>query len=114
MIISSRTPEGQPADCPVCRKPLVIEPSLFFGDATCPHCGSLLWMLRLPGERIVFEQHSSRTVRDRVLDVLAEQLGVDRDQLDHERTLVDAVTAGGDSLDMIELVMELEAEFDVG
>jgi hypothetical protein len=41
-MISSRTPEGDPHKCPVCRKALLIEPSLLFGDAPCPHCGNLL------------------------------------------------------------------------
>jgi mannitol/fructose-specific phosphotransferase system IIA component (Ntr-type) len=40
---SSRTPEGQPHQCPVCGKHLVIEPSQPVGDAPCPYCGCLLW-----------------------------------------------------------------------
>jgi DNA-directed RNA polymerase subunit RPC12/RpoP len=42
MVISSRTPEGQPNCCPVCGKAVVMEPSQPFGDAPCPHCGCLL------------------------------------------------------------------------
>ncbi|QDV36037.1 hypothetical protein ElP_39470 [Tautonia plasticadhaerens] len=42
MVISSRTPEGQPNNCPVCGKAIVMEPSQPFGDAPCPHCGCLL------------------------------------------------------------------------
>lgn len=41
--ISSNTPEGQPSECPVCRKKVWIAPSQATRDATCPHCGSLLW-----------------------------------------------------------------------
>jgi hypothetical protein len=107
VIISSRTPEGLPADCPICGSHVVIEPSIFFGDATCPHCGTLLWLLRVPGEQIVFDHRSSRTVRDRLISLLAEQLGVSRDQIDEKATLTGI---GGDSLDMVELVMELEEE----
>ena len=40
---STRTPEGEPNRCPVCGKPLQIEPSRPPGDAPCPHCGYLLW-----------------------------------------------------------------------
>jgi signal recognition particle GTPase len=40
---STRTPEGETNRCPVCGKPLQIEPSRPPGDAPCPHCGSLLW-----------------------------------------------------------------------
>ena len=43
MVISSRTPEGQPNHCPVCGSHLRIEPSDPAGDAPCPRCGHLLW-----------------------------------------------------------------------
>ena len=39
---STRTPEGEPNRCPICGKAVVIEPSST-RDATCPHCGALLW-----------------------------------------------------------------------
>jgi mannitol/fructose-specific phosphotransferase system IIA component (Ntr-type) len=44
MNISSRTPEGLPGRCPICGKDVVVDPSIPPGDATCPHCGSLLWI----------------------------------------------------------------------
>src|SRR5262249_18259575 len=40
---SSRTPEGQPNRCPVCRRRLRLSPSWPSADAPCPHCGSLVW-----------------------------------------------------------------------
>jgi anti-sigma B factor antagonist len=43
MVISSRTPEGQPNRCPVCGSASKIEPSDPAGDAPCPACGHLLW-----------------------------------------------------------------------
>jgi anti-anti-sigma factor len=43
MVISSRTPEGQPNRCPVCGDFLKMEPSNPAGDAPCPRCGHLLW-----------------------------------------------------------------------
>ncbi len=42
-VISSRTPEGEPARCPICGVLDAIEPSLLGGDAPCPSCGHLLW-----------------------------------------------------------------------
>jgi acyl carrier protein len=45
MTISSRTPEGQPFRCPVCREDTDLEPSPA-GDACCPSCGELLWWFR--------------------------------------------------------------------
>ena len=43
MTISSRTPEGQPKRCPVCRRRLRLSPSWPSADAPCPYCGSLVW-----------------------------------------------------------------------
>jgi excisionase family DNA binding protein len=43
MTISSRTPEGAPNRCPVCRERIRIEPSSETHDAPCPCCGHLLW-----------------------------------------------------------------------
>ena len=43
MVISSRTPEGEPNRCPVCGHHVNLEPSRPPGDAPGPVCGSLLW-----------------------------------------------------------------------
>jgi len=49
MFISTRTPEGLPFRCPVCGAEGRISPSLPGLDATCPACGSLMWMGTYPG-----------------------------------------------------------------
>jgi len=51
------------------------------------------------------------SVQDRVTDIVAEQLGVDRDKVSTETSFVNDL--GADSLDTVELVMELEEEFDI-
>ena len=48
---------------------------------------------------------------DRVIEIVAEQLGVDKEKITHETHFVNDL--GADSLDTVELVMELEEEFDV-
>ena len=50
-------------------------------------------------------------VAERVIDIVAEQLGVDKEKVAHETSFVNDL--GADSLDTVELVMELEEEFDV-
>src|SRR5262249_23325486 len=45
MTISSRTPEGLPNRCPVCGADVCVEPSNPAGDAPCPECGQLLWLV---------------------------------------------------------------------
>lgn len=44
MTISSRTTEGDPGRCPVCGEAERLEASAPSRDATCPACGSLLWI----------------------------------------------------------------------
>ena len=51
------------------------------------------------------------SVEERVIDIVAEQLGVSKDQITRNKTFVNDF--GADSLDTVELVMELEEEFDI-
>jgi acyl carrier protein len=45
------------------------------------------------------------------MDIVAEQLGVAREQVTRESSIIHDL--GADSLDQVELVMELEEEFDI-
>ena len=51
------------------------------------------------------------SVEERVVDIVAEQLGVDKDKVTKDTSFVNDL--GADSLDTVELVMELEEEFDI-
>jgi acyl carrier protein len=51
------------------------------------------------------------SVQERVIDIVAEQLGVDKEKITPETSFVNDL--GADSLDTVELVMELEEEFDI-
>lgn len=51
------------------------------------------------------------SVKERVFDVIEEQMGVDRSQLSLEASFEEDL--GADSLDLAELVMGFEEEFDV-
>ena len=51
------------------------------------------------------------SVEQRVIDIVAEQLGVEKDKIKPESNFVNDL--GADSLDTVELVMELEEEFDI-
>ena len=51
------------------------------------------------------------SVAERVIDIVAEQLGVDKEKITPETSFVNDL--GADSLDTVELVMELEEEFDI-
>ncbi|MCA9248107.1 MAG: acyl carrier protein [Planctomycetales bacterium] len=51
------------------------------------------------------------SIEERVVDIVAEQLGVDKEKITTETSFVNDL--GADSLDTVELVMELEEEFDI-
>src|SRR4051812_15840255 len=91
-MISSRTPEGFGSRCLLCGAKTNIDYSLA-GDATCPSCGCLLGRSAADFEAL--------------RKAFAEVLGVDPEKIAPETSL----SLAGDSLDMVELVMELEEEF---
>jgi len=51
------------------------------------------------------------TIQERIKQIVAEQLGVDDEQVTTEASFMDDL--GADSLDTVELVMALEEEFDI-
>ncbi len=50
-------------------------------------------------------------VQERVIDIVAEQLGVEKEKVTPDTSFVNDL--GADSLDTVELVMELEEEFGI-
>ena len=50
-------------------------------------------------------------VLDKVIDIVVEELAVDRDEVTENSSFIDDL--GADSLDVVELVMAFEEEFDV-
>lgn len=51
------------------------------------------------------------SIEEKVKEIVAEQLGVEEDQVTAEAAFMDDL--GADSLDTVELVMALEEEFDI-
>ncbi len=51
------------------------------------------------------------SVEERVLEIIAEQLGLDKDEIQPEASFIDDL--GADSLDIVEMIMTIEDEFDV-
>ncbi len=51
------------------------------------------------------------SVEEKVIDIVAEQLGANKEQITRDTNFVNDL--GADSLDTVELVMELEEEFDI-
>lgn len=53
----------------------------------------------------------SAEIQERICDIIAEQLSQDRGEVVPEASFIDDL--GADSLDLVELVMHMEEEFDV-
>jgi acyl carrier protein len=60
---------------------------------------------RLREDRIV------PSVEERVIEIVSENLGVNKDQVTRSTAFIEDL--GADSLDIVELVMELEEEFEI-
>ena len=54
---------------------------------------------------------SSEEVFDKVKEIIGEQLGVAENSVTQEASFIDDL--GADSLDIVELIMALEEEFDI-
>jgi acyl carrier protein len=54
---------------------------------------------------------SSSSVEERVIDIVCENLGVNKEQVTRQTAFIEDI--GADSLDIVELVMELEEEFEI-
>lgn len=54
---------------------------------------------------------SDEQIRQKVIDIVCEHLAVNKDQVTDKTSFIEDI--GADSLDIVELVMELEEEFDI-
>jgi acyl carrier protein len=86
MTIASMTPQGDDYRCPICGKIAGLAESFGSREVPCPSCGQLLSRIR-------------------------DRLGVSGDRLETLRMSMDKI--GKDSLEIVELVMELEEEFEI-
>lgn len=54
---------------------------------------------------------SSEEIFDKVKEIIVEQLGVAEDSVNEEASFIEDL--GADSLDIVELIMAIEEEFDI-
>lgn len=54
---------------------------------------------------------ADKSIEEKVKDIIVEQLGVNPEQVTPSASFIEDL--GADSLDTVELVMELEEEFDI-
>jgi DNA-directed RNA polymerase subunit RPC12/RpoP len=93
MTISSRTPEGDPNQCPICGHHVRLEPSIDTRDAPCPSCGHLLWFAGNPS---VIDRAEGKRVKVRielkqyVVDYATKRFGRPPDEVRAECDKLDA------------------------
>jgi acyl carrier protein len=114
--ISSRTPEGRPNHCPICDTFINLEPSEPSGDAPCPNCGCLLWFHKASSDIRYYDREAIRPLRERLLEAIGDHLGINKDEVTDSTSFQRtedpfSKELGADSLDMVELIMELEEDF---
>lgn len=63
-----------------------------------------------PGPRVETTQVTEQEIEAKVIDIVAEQMGVDKGEVTRDTSFVNDLNA--DSLDTVELVMEFEDEFE--
>jgi len=63
------------------------------------------------GRTEIWEVLTVASVEERVIDIVCENLGVNKEQVTRKTSFQEDV--GADSLDIVELVMELEEEFEI-
>src|SRR5262249_44798084 len=113
-----RTPEGEPNHCPVCGAEVRLEPSGTAGDAPCPNCGTLLWFNRTRNGIWFYEANLLEPIFEKVRNPVAAFVGMKPEEISLTTRLGPSSTpfareVGVDSLDLVEVVMQLEEEFGV-
>jgi acyl carrier protein len=108
--ISSRTPEGEPAQCPVCNALVCIEPSQPSGDAPCPNCGTLLWLYRSSTATQLYESNTVAPIRDHILQIISNSSGILKERIDLSKSFIEN---GMDSFDLLDFFFELEHNFEI-
>src|SRR5689334_6724541 len=87
--------------CPLCRAALWAPYTATIGSKTCPRCGAELWVLVMP-DGLVFCIRQPGQSKSAFLAGLAGPLyGVTADEMEE-------IVRGADSLDVVELVMDIE------
>jgi acyl carrier protein len=68
-------------------------------------------LFQTEAETLRREQMATTSVEQKVKSIIAEQLGVGEDEIKPESSFIEDL--GADSLDIVELVMAMEEEFEV-
>ncbi len=105
MAVSSR----MPGHCSVCAAAVSLQDQRAYGEAPCPSCGTLLWFRQDRGSFWLHDAQRAAALRKRVQAIVGKNLGVKPERLTDSSSFVQDI--GADTLDIVELVMQLEEAF---
>jgi len=88
-----------------------VEGSQPYGHTACPQCGTVLWFRQDRAGVWVHDEQKVWPIRKRVQEIMGEHLGVEPARLTDTSSFVEDI--GADTLDIVELVMNLEEEFGI-
>jgi acyl carrier protein len=91
---------------PVCRGVWYITPEIADSSRECrlPILG-----LPMPGKESIVKSRDE--IKEKVIQIVCDNLGVNKEQVTDSTSFTEDI--GADSLDIVELVMELEEEFEI-
>ena len=108
---SSRRPERAPGQCIICDAPISVEATQHYGETSCPRCGTAMWFCQDRAGLRLHDAVEAAAIRQRVQEIVGENLGVEPERLTDTSSFVQDV--GADTLDIVEMVMELEEAFGI-
>jgi acyl carrier protein len=82
------------------------------GSAAAIQVGSVdAWVLARTVSELLWEDSIVATTEERIIQIVCDNLGVSKEQVTRNTSFQEDI--GADSLDIVELVMELEEEFEI-
>jgi acyl carrier protein len=111
MTTPSGMPGKVPGRCPACAAAVSLEPPQRYGETTCPQCGKRLWFARQRDGVWFHDADRAAAIRERVRAIVGHNLRIEPAAVNDSTTFMEDV--GADTLDIVELVMELEEEFKI-
>jgi acyl carrier protein len=111
MTDSSQRPARAQGQCIICATTVTVGATQRYGEVPCPRCGAMMWFCQDRAGLRLHDAEEAAAIRKRVQEIVGENLGVEPERLTDASSFVQDV--GADTLDIVEMVMELEEAFGI-
>ena len=99
------SPTGQRVGCPVCRTALAAVRSEAIAEEQCPRCQADLWAVAFPSGPVFFVRRPGQSAAEFIEALAGRGLGLSQPE-------IVSCWQGADSLDLVELMMEIEMAWE--